>query len=139
MNETIVIACFTVGGTLLGVVLTLFVQYLMERWKLQKDKEREVLILKINTYADAIRYISIYTRLTHCSNKGERDRLLREEVRLYNQFHPIFTIIAPKDAIDKFNGLRNEIDKEKITQEDAYKKVVQILDFNINNEKECKL
>ena len=47
MNETIVIACFTVGGTLLGVVLTLFVQYLMERWKLQKDKEREVLILKM--------------------------------------------------------------------------------------------
>lgn len=136
---TIITTCFTVGGTLLGIIITLSIQYLMERWKIRKEREREILTLKINTYADAIRYISIYARLNHCSNLDERGKLLLEEERLYNQFHPIFTIIAPKDVINKFNDLRNEINKKKITQEVAYEKVVQILDFNINSEKECKL
>lgn len=135
----IIAACLTVGGTLLGVILTLVVQYLMEKWKMRTDKEREVLTLKINTYADAIRYISICARLNYCSNLDEQKKLSREEDRLYNQFHPIFTIIAPKDVINKFNDLRNEIDKKKITQEVAYEKVVQILDFNINSEKGRKL
>ena len=135
----IIAACLTVGGTFLGVVLTLVVQYLMEKWKIRKDKEREVLTLKINTYADAIRYISVCARINHCSNSDEQKNSSLAHDRLYHPLHPIFTIIAPKDVIDKFNGLRNEIDKKKITQEVAYEKVVQILDFNINNEKECKL
>ena len=135
----IIAACLTVGGTFLGVVLTLVVQYLMEKWKIRKDKEREVLTLKINTYADAIRYISILARFNHCLDLDEQKKLLLEEDRLYNQFHPIFTIIAPKDVINKFNDLRNEIDEKKIAQEVAYERVVQILDFNINSEKECKL
>ena len=132
----IIAACLTVGGTLLGIIITLVVQYIMEKRKMCNEKEREILTLKINTYADAIRYISICARLNHCSNSDERGKLLLEEERLYNQFHPIFTIIAPKDVINKFNDLRNEIDKNKITQEVAYVKVVQILDFNINSEKE---
>ena len=43
-------------------------------------------------------------------------------------------IVCP--SISSINNLRNEIDKKKITQEVAYVKVVQILDFNINSEKE---
>lgn len=136
--EAIITASFAAGGTLLGVILTLVVQYLMEKWKMRADKEREVLTLKINTYADAIRYISICALHNHCSILDEQKKLSLEEDRLYNQFHPIFTIIAQKDVINKFNDLRNEIDKKKITQEVAYERVVQILDFNINSEKECK-
>lgn len=127
----IIAACLTVGGTLLGVILTLVVQYLMEKWKMRTDKEREVLTLKINTYADAIRYISIYAKLAHCSNQGNKI-LMQEERELYNRFHPIFTIIASKNIVEQFNELRNRIDREKLTQDVAYSEIVKLLNFNIS-------
>lgn len=95
--------------------------------------------LKINTYAEAIRYISIiskiamYESMTDTSSSDYIKELMLEEKRLYNHFHPIFTVIASKEKVDAFNILRNEISSKKIPQNKAYEMIVKLLDYNINN------
>ena len=115
MCETIVGAIIGAVGALLGVGIS----FLIEIWRNKREKERVVLELKINTYADAIRYISL------CSGIA-----LYED--LYAHFHPVFTAIAPKEKVEAFNALRNDVSSKKISQEDAYLQVVALLDFNIN-------
>ena len=131
MSETVQGALIGACGALFGVILSLIIQFLMERWKNKREKERVTLELKINTYADATRYISIYAKLAHCSNQGNKI-LMQEERELYNRFHPIFTIIAPKNIVEQFNELRNRIDREKLTQDVAYSEIVKLLNFNIS-------
>ena len=65
------------------------------------------------------------------SSKIARE-LLNEERGLYAHFHPVFTVIAPKEKVEAFNALRNDVSSKKISQEDAYLQVVALLDFNIN-------
>lgn len=132
MSETVQGALIGAGGALFGVILSLIIQFLMERWKNKREKERVTLELKINTYADAIRYISIYAKLAHCSNQEDRIILMQEESKLYNRFHPIFTIIAPKNIVEQFNELRNKVNREKLTQDVAYSEIVKLLNFNIS-------
>ena len=135
MCETVVGAVIGVTGTLLGVGIS----FLIEIWRSRKEKERVTLELKINTYADAIRYISLYAKLTMYQNMhnqpsdGTVKDLLAEEGELFNRFHPIFTIIAPREKVNAFNDLRNEISSNRISQEEAYKSIVKFLDFNIND------
>lgn len=134
MCETIVGAIIGAVGALLGVGIS----FLIEIWRNKKEKERVVLELKINTYADAIRYISLCSKIAlyedmpdPSSSKIARE-LLNEERDLYTHFHPIFTIIAPKEKVEAFNALRNDVSSKKISQEDAYLQVVALLDFNVN-------
>lgn len=58
--------------------------------------------------------------------------LLAEENALYNRFHSVFTVIAPKEKVKVYNILRNDISLKKISQEDANTHVVKLLDFNLN-------
>lgn len=135
MSDVIIGAVIGVAGTIIGVLISFF----LEIWKSKKEKERVTLELKINTYAEAIRYISIcskmaiYENMPGTSSDGYIKDLMLEENRLYNHFHPIFTIIAPKDKVEAFNKLRNDISSKKIPQNEAYEMVVKLLDFNINN------
>lgn len=135
MCETIVGAVIGVAGTLLGVGIS----FLIDIWRNKKEKERVTLELKINTYADAIRYISLCSRIAMYESMPDQSsinikkELLAEESTLYIRFYPVFTVIAPKEKVEAFNILRNDISSKKISQEDAYKRVVKLLDFNIND------
>lgn len=134
MCETIVGAIIGAVGALLGVGIS----FLIEIWRNKREKERVVLELKINTYADAIRYISLcsgialYEDMPDPSSSKIARELLNEERDLYAHFHPVFTAIAPKGKVEAFNALRNDVSSKKISQEDAYLQVVALLDFNIN-------
>ena len=135
MCETIVGAVIGVAGTLLGVGIS----FLIEIWRSKKEKERVTLELKINTYADAIRDISLFAKITMYQNIHKQSsevivkELLVDESELFNRFHPIFTVIAPRGKVNAFNDLRNEISSNGLPQEEAYKRIVKLLDFNIND------
>lgn len=91
--------------------------------------------LKINTYADAVRYISLCCRQNDYKNNIEAyNKIVYESEELYNKFHPIFSIIAPKSVIEEYNTLRNEADSGSIKASDAYIKVTEILNFNISKD-----
>lgn len=135
MSDIIIGAIIGVVGTIIGVLISTF----FEIWKNKKEKERVTLELKINTYADAIRYISIISKIAlyeGMPNKESCDylkKLMLEENKLFDNFHPIFTVIAPKEKVEAFNKLRNDISLKKIPQNEAYKMVVKLLDFNISD------
>lgn len=134
--------CGTIIGAIIGAVGALLgvgVSFLVEIWRNKKEKERAVLELTINTYADAIRYIYLCSRIAlsedmpGTSSSKTTKELLVEGCDLYTRFHPIFTIIAPKEKVDEFNVLRNDVLLKKISPEDAYTQIANLLDFNINN------
>ena len=108
MCETIVGAIIGAVGALLGVGIS----FLIEIWRNKREKERVVLELKINTYADAIRYISLcsgialYEDMPDPSSSKIARELLNEERDLYAHFHPVFTAIAPKEKVEAFNAFK---------------------------------
>ena len=66
------------------------------------------------------------------SSKIARE-LLNEERDLYAHFHPVFTAIAPKEKVEAFNALRNDVSSKKISQEDAYLQVVPCWILTLTN------
>ena len=142
MNNEIISALIGVGGIIIGSILTFLIQIITNKIYSKAENRRITYQLKIDTYADAIRYINLYCKIKilESDNDDKRDnvdelkKLLEKESELYNKFHPIFSIIASKDVIEKYNDLRNEIDKNNLKPEVAYQKVIDILDFNISNE-----
>ena len=135
MSDTILGALIGIGGVLVGGILTFVFQFILNKINWKKENRRSTYQLKIDTYADAIRYIALCC--TGFQHKKEieyfKDIVIKQD-ELYNKFHPIFSIIANKDTIEKYNELRNEASDGKINHADAYKKVVQLLNFNINDE-----
>lgn len=135
MSDIIIGAIIGVAGTIIGVLISTF----LEIWKNKKEKECVTLELKINTYADAIRYISISSKIALYENMPDKESndylktLMLEENKLFDSFHPIFTVIAPKEKVEAFNKLRNDISSKKIPQSEAYEMVVKLLDFNISD------
>ena len=99
---------------------------MIEIWRAKKANEQATLELKIQTYADAIRYISICSRiakkesvLSRTSNE-ESKALSVEEANLFNHFHPVFSIIAPKEKVYAYNDLRNKVLSGQFSQEESY-------------------
>ena len=136
MSAEILCAIIGVGGVIVGSILSLFFQYLLEKWKNKKELNRVTLELRIETYADALRYIGVLYRLKHIQKTGKQNDIeiaLKNEQDLYNKFHPILTIICDRDKLVKYNDLRNEIENSTdLSQTQAYEKAIKILDFNIN-------
>lgn len=144
MSVEILCAIISVGGVVVGSLLSLFFQYILEKWKNKKELNKVTLELRIVTYADALRYISVLYRLKLAQKNNKQDDIklaLQNEQDLYNKFHPILTIICDKDKLVKYNDLRNEIENStELSQMQAYEKAIKILDFNINgkDKRGCK-
>ncbi len=135
MSDSIVGAIIGVGGTIVGIIITFICQLISNKAKDKKENRRATYQLKIDTYADAIRYISLCCRQSAIKdNIEEYKKIVSMSDDLYNRFHPIFSIIAPKKVIEQFNLLRNSADNGSIKAPEAYKKVIEILDFNISND-----
>jgi len=135
MSDTILGALIGIGGVLVGGILAFVLQFILDKINCKKENRRSTYQLKIDTYADAIRYIALYCTGSQDGKETERftDIVIQQD-ELYNKFHPIFSIIADKDTIEKYNELRAEASSGKIKHADAYKRVVQLLNFNINDE-----
>lgn len=86
----------------------------------------------IQDYISLCSGIALYEDMPDPSSSKIARELLNEERDLYAHFHPVFTAIAPKEKVEAFNALRNDVSSKKISQEDAYLQVVALLDFNIN-------
>lgn len=136
MSAEILCAIIGVCGVIVGSILSLFFQYILEKWKNKKELNRVTLDLRIGTYADALRYIGVLYRLKLAQKTNKQNDIniaLKNEQDLYNKFHPILTIICDKDKLVKYNDLRNEIENStELSQTQAYEKAIKILDFNIN-------
>lgn len=141
MSDSILSAIIGGAGVIIGVFLTWLFSLISDCLNNERENKRTKLAIEIETYADAIRYIGIYSRIKQnemvrslgANNEEVLRKLQNEEVVLYNKFHPIFSLIASEDTVKKYNDLRNEIDEGKIDQAGAYEKVIQILDFNISD------
>ena len=132
MCEQIISAIIGLAGVVTGIVTSGFV----EERRQKKEKERVLLDRKINTYVQAIQDITLLSRMKVHNDKTFRDEYekdMAEEIKLYNEFHPYFSIIAPRKKAEEYNKLRNEVLYTDISQEDAYKKCIEILDFNVND------
>ena len=135
MSDSIVGAIIGVGGTIVGIIITFICQLISNKTQDKKENRRATYQLKIDTYANAIRYISLCCQQsTNKNNIEEYKKIVSVSDDLYNRFHPIFSIIAPKKVIEQFNLLRNAADNGSIKAPEAYKKVIEILDFNISND-----
>ena len=122
------------GGVVFGTIMSIIFQLLSERKNNQIQNRRITYQLKIDTYADAIRDIALNCTIYQHRNETDYKELSAKEDELYKKFHPIFSIIAPNDVIEEYNELRNNALDGKIKHADAYKRVVEILNFNISTE-----
>lgn len=134
MSDTILGAIIGVGGTVVGILISFMCQLLISKYQDRKENRRATYQLKIDTYSDAIRYISLCCRQYANKDNDSYNELVFEADRLYSKFHPVFSIIAPKTVIEQFNSLRNAADNGSIKAPEAYKRVIEILDFNISND-----
>ena len=134
MNETLQGALIGLIGTIVGAGISFLLQLYLDCKNNKRENRRITYQLKIETYADAIRYISLCCSIFRHEKDDNCELENDEEQKLYNKFHPVFTILAPRNVIIKYNDLRNSVLNGRIQREEAYKKVVEILDFNISNE-----
>ena len=134
MSESLQGAMIGIGGVIFGAILAFLFQLLLDRLNSKRENRRNMYQLKIETYADAIRYIALCCTEYQQRNDLNYNQIREEQDNLYNKFHPIFSMIAPRDVIEKYNNLRNEASDGKIKHADAYQKVIDILNFNVNDE-----
>lgn len=131
MNSIISTGVIAIFSSAVSILLS----FVIERWKSKQEKERAVLQIEINTYASAIQYIMVLSRLSRIEeipgNEEMKDNLRKEEQTLYNSFHPLLSIIASRKKIESYNALRNQIKEEHLTPEEAYNKAIKVLDYNI--------
>lgn len=134
MSETLLGALIGLGGIIVGALLAFLFQLILDNKNSKRNNRRNMYQLKIETYADAIRYIALCcTGYQHREYDDYKEKINQQD-SLYYKFHPIFSIIAPNDVIEKYNILRNDASNGTINHTDAYKKVIEILNFNINDE-----
>lgn len=134
MSETLIGALIGIGGVIIGAVLSFVFQLIIDKNNNKKENRRTMYQLKIDTYADAIRYISLCCIEYQHKDSKDYKKLITKSDELYKKFHPILSIIATKDVIEKYNELRNKASDGIIKNDEAYKKVIEILNFNINDE-----
>lgn len=134
MDGTVVGALIGVSGTIIGILATTICHLVVETKRNKAENKRATYILKIETYADAIRYISLCCYSAKKLSDDERMRINKLSDELYYKFHPIFTILVSEEIRNKFNELRNRANNGEIKNEDAYQEVIKLLNYNIYNE-----
>ena len=134
MNETLQGALIGICSIIVGAIISFLFQSILDKRNAKRENRRYMYQLKIETYADAIRYIALCC--TGCQHRKDStyQEIITQQDELYNKFHPIFSIIAPNNVVEKYNNLRNKASSGKIKHAAAYKSVIELLNFNINEE-----
>lgn len=134
MNDSIISALIAVGGVIVGGGVAFISQLIINKINNKRENRRITYQLKIDTYADAIRYIALCCKVHSHENASDYVAVSKSADALYDKFHPLFTIIAPEQVLIEYNSLRNDATAGRIEAKDAYLKVVSILDYNISGE-----
>lgn len=130
MSDYVIGSIIGVCGVVFGALLSFASQVAVSTINHKKEKERALMQLKIDTYADATRYISLcrlsYT-YEHTDQQDEYVKTVQIFDEMYKKFYPVFAIISDEKTIKNFNELRNLAMGGEITQEEAHQKVLRLL------------
>ena len=130
MNCDVLIgSLIAVGGVVIGAVLTFLLQRFLNKQTYEYDKDKMLMEKKLDIYPKAILYISkccLFYTFSHSSIEVQKE-IEEECTNLYNDFHPLLSLLCDEKTINEFNSLRNDCYEGRIKIEDAYSKVLDML------------
>lgn len=137
---------FTLSGVIIGAIFTFLTQMFINYFTSKNDRNKQLREQKLEIYPKALKYIVAYEQIDKTINDTNAEAKYRmekmcEEATLHDDFFFKFEAVAPKEVVDKFIELRNDIHHNKISSEDAHKILQQVLrnDLNDNTKnKKCR-
>lgn len=129
----LIAVCSGLAGVVVAGIMNIIVSVIQNK----NENIRAIIDLRVDVYADAIRYIDILAKIKSLEKQdGDLDeckRAMQEEHELLNRFYPLLSIIVNNKKIEEYNNLIKEVDTGKISRDKALFKAVKVLNFRIND------
>lgn len=127
LDSTIIAAVIAVAGIVIGAILTLLAQLLLNGIENKRNTKKQIFEKQMEIYPLALEYIYFYAQLQEKIKNKDSVRSITAMTELekekYIQFYYTFSIISSTKTVDRFNKLRNQIKTDQISPEEAYEKL----------------
>lgn len=130
-DSTIVAAIIAVAGVVLGSILTLLAQLLLNSIENKRIKKKQIYEKQLEIYPVVLEYISFYAQLhekiRNKQNANTIKAMLEEEKEKYAKFYYIFCLISASKTVIGFNNLREQIVSDCLSPDKAYQEILDLL------------
>ncbi len=132
MNENIAVALISIGGVIVGCVLSFFSQLLINKLNNKNVLIQATVGKKIESFESAIKYVLNLCTIAICRENGQDFiDFENENDELYRRVYYTFRLFVTNEQEKKYNDLRNDANQGKIKHSEAYERACEILKFKV--------
>lgn len=127
MNDGLISALTSIGAVVVGSLITLLSQYIIEKKKYDYELKKEKSKLAINVYEKTIKYLQIHEEIEIETDNDKLDTLTDAKKSLWNQIEKeIFIVLNENECKEFYEAVRSFCDSEDIDSMETRKKISRI-------------
>lgn len=130
-NSTIIAAIIAVAGVILGAILALLSQLLLNSIENKRAKKKQIYEKQMEIYPIVLEYITFYAqiqqKIKNKENANTINSMLKEAEAKYTKFFYIFSLISSSDTVKGFEDLKKKIDSHNLSPDKAFEELISLL------------
>ncbi len=130
-NSTIIAAIIAVAGVILGAILALLSQLLLNSIENKRAKKKQIYEKQMEIYPIVLEYITFYAqiqqKIKNKENANTINSMLKEADAKYTKFFYIFSLISSSDTVKGFENLKKQIDSQNLSPDKAFEELMSLL------------